>query len=441
MAMTARRGSPWIAQLERKRPAVALDGNETADTVVVGGGISGLATAFFLLRDTDREVVLLEKDMVAHGATGHNAGQAVAAMEARFDDMVAEVGEDQVLQGCREVLSGWDRLEEVIAAVGRPGDLVRVEGVVGLDSPEAVAEWTKERQRWLAAGAPATRLVVAKGTMTELPEGAEEADHEEVLRSLRTTDRRYIAALRTHTGMLNSAVLTEAMAEHLLSSYPDRFRLYERSEGRRARLGEEVAVSTAEGTVIAQDVVLCTNGYTGVAMEACEAPVVLGNVHGVVGFMVGRFGGRPPGTEAFFRSDDRTYYYLTRRAYAGRPLMCVGGPELALEKGERYDARRDYDPQAYERLDAFARSTVDGYEGSRDMEWQGLMGYTPGGLRLIGRDPENPNLLYNLGCNGIGLLASFMGGWKVAQLLRGAILAPSMFDPDRLARSRVVRIV
>lgn len=438
--MTVRRGSPWIAQLERKRPAVTLDGNETADTVVVGGGISGLATAFFLLRDTDREVVLLEKGMVAHGATGHNAGQAVAAMESTFDEAAEAVGEEGVLQGYREVLSGWERLEEVLAALGRPDDLVRGEGVVGLDSPEAVRAWTKERGRWAAAGAPEARLIVARGAMDELPEGAEEADHEEVLRRLRTGDRRYIAALRTTTGTINSALLTEAVAEHLLASYPERFRLYERSGVRRIRLGEEAAVSTDRGTVLAQDAVLCTNGYPAPPMEACEVPVEEGNVKGVVGFMIGRFGGGPSGTEAFFRSDERTYYYLTRRAYAGRPLMCLGGPEKELE-GEGYDPGKEHDPAAFDRLEAFARATLEGYEGTRDWQWEGLMGYTPGGARLVGRDPGSPSLLYNLGCNGIGLLASVAGGWKVAQLLRGAILPPSLFDPERLARRKVARLV
>jgi len=69
------------------------------------------------------------------------------------------------------------------------------------------------------------------------------------------------------------------------------------------------------------------------------------------------------------------------------------------------------------------------------------MGYTSDGIRLVGPDPGNPSLLYNLGCNGIGLLASLAGGWKVAQQMRGALFPPSMFDPARLARDRIVRLV
>lgn len=434
--MTVRKGSPWISQLERRRPAVALDDNESADTVIIGGGIAGLATAFFVLRDTDCEVVLLEADLVAHGATGHSAGQAVAAMERRFDDLAGELGEERVAQGYRETLSGWERMGEVLDSTGRRDELIRARGMAAVDSPQAVASLLRERDRWNAAGAHA-EVAVSDGIAAE---GAVRIDGPRLASLLGTIDRRYVAALCAPAGVLNAALLTEALAEHLLSAHPDRFRLYERSRVRRLRLGDEVAATAAGGTVFADNVVLCTNGYTGMEIESCQVPVSVGNVKGVVGFMAGRLDDGPPGIAAFFRSGENSYYYMTRRPYSGRPLVAIGGPEKELPYGERYDARREYDEGAYRRIDAFARETLDGYD-ERDMEWHGLMGYTPGGIRLVGPDPGVPSLMYNLGCNGIGLLASLAGGWKVAQQMRGTLFPPSMFDPSRLARDKLVRLV
>ena len=436
--MTVRKGSPWISQMERQRPAASLDGNESADTVVVGGGIAGLATAFYVLRDTDREVVLLEADLVAHGATGHSAGQAVAAMERRFDDTSGEMGEESVAQGYREIQSGWERLEEVLDSTGRQVDLIRVRGVAAVDSTEAAASILDEREKWNAAGAARTEVAVS--SEIGVAQGTRTIDHRRLASLLGTIDRRYVAAICAPSGVLNAALLTEAMAEHLLSRYPDRFRLYERSRVRRLRLGDEIAASTDDGTVFADNAVLCTNGYTGMEIESCQVPVSVGNVKGVIGFMVGRFGNGQPGTAAFFRSAENGYYYMTRRPYHGRMLVAVGGPEKELPPGERYDAQREYDADAYRRIDAFARETLEGYN-ERDMEWHGLMGYTPGGIRLVGPDPGVPSLMYNLGCNGIGLLASLAGGWKVAQQMRGTLFPPSMFDPSRLARDRLVRLV
>jgi glycine/D-amino acid oxidase-like deaminating enzyme len=57
------------------------------------------------------------------------------------------------------------------------------------------------------------------------------------------------------------------------------------------------------------------------------------------------------------------------------------------------------------------------------------MAYTPGQVRLIGPEPKNPTLLYNLGCNGVGFLPSIYGGKRLARLIAGERLAPSLFDP------------
>ena len=64
-----------------------------------------------------------------------------------------------------------------------------------------------------------------------------------------------------------------------------------------------------------------------------------------------------------------------------------------------------------------------------DYAWHGLMGYTPDRLRVVGFEHRNPALLYNLACNGVGILPSLHGGHRVAQLLAGEQLPPSLFDP------------
>jgi glycine/D-amino acid oxidase-like deaminating enzyme len=64
-----------------------------------------------------------------------------------------------------------------------------------------------------------------------------------------------------------------------------------------------------------------------------------------------------------------------------------------------------------------------------EYRWHGLMGYTPGLIRVVGRHPRHPALLYNLGCHGVGFLPSLSGGERIARLLAGHTLPPSIFDP------------
>ena len=46
---------------------------DRTDVVVVGGGVMGTATAYFLARESDREVTLLERDRLAAGSTGDSS--------------------------------------------------------------------------------------------------------------------------------------------------------------------------------------------------------------------------------------------------------------------------------------------------------------------------------------------------------------------------------
>ena len=57
------------------------------------------------------------------------------------------------------------------------------------------------------------------------------------------------------------------------------------------------------------------------------------------------------------------------------------------------------------------------------------MGYTRNRLRIIGAEPRNPVLLYNLGCNGVGFMPSIFGGHRLARILAGEVFGPSLFDP------------
>jgi gamma-glutamylputrescine oxidase len=73
--------SPWVAQLAPDGPPAPLTGDTAADVVVVGAGIAGIATAFFTLRSTSKTVMLVERDRVGRGASGHNAGQLTTYFE------------------------------------------------------------------------------------------------------------------------------------------------------------------------------------------------------------------------------------------------------------------------------------------------------------------------------------------------------------------------
>ncbi len=105
--------SPWLHQLKSSRPIDTLYQNTKTDIVIVGAGISGAMTAYFTLKNTDKEVLLLEGGRVAHGATGHNAGQLVARFEREFHDIVREHGLEKAAEAEKAVHSAWILLDQI----------------------------------------------------------------------------------------------------------------------------------------------------------------------------------------------------------------------------------------------------------------------------------------------------------------------------------------
>src|SRR3954470_6756674 len=73
--------SLWLEGVQRSYPA--LDGDTSADVAIVGAGIAGIATAYFLARGGARPVVL-EARGVAEAASGRNAGFLLAGVAENF---------------------------------------------------------------------------------------------------------------------------------------------------------------------------------------------------------------------------------------------------------------------------------------------------------------------------------------------------------------------
>ncbi len=72
----------------------ALEGRAYADVAVIGGGITGAACALWLARD-GRRVILLERETVAHGASGRNGGFLLAGTVETYDHAIALYGHER----------------------------------------------------------------------------------------------------------------------------------------------------------------------------------------------------------------------------------------------------------------------------------------------------------------------------------------------------------
>jgi glycine/D-amino acid oxidase-like deaminating enzyme len=439
--------SPWLRQVKRTRQVITLSEDANSDVAVVGGGISGVVTSYFLLCDTNLSVMLIEKGRIAHGATGHNGGQAVAAFERSLIELCEKFGETQVKEGLLAIHDAWKLLYSIIEETRINVGLQEVRAHLALSSFDDVLLMLKEKHLSDRLGLPKEDFLLAEDVAGDVPEEYQplfkKVQKKELDEILLTQDRKYISALEARVGLINSALFCEELVLWMLDRFSGRFRVYEDTKVQRIKVGngadENVVLETNKDVVNAKHAVLCTNGYNDLLIEGIGASITM---RGLVGFMIGYMDKkeRNPTAAVYFssrRSGQEGYFYLDQRRYidgAKEVLTSVGGPDLRLGDNEMYSSEKIADPEKYYALiEEFYRKTVidDSREKRPDFSWNGLMGYTTSGVRVIGPDPINPSLVYNMGCNGIGILPSIYGGKRVAQAIKGETLPPSVFDPDR----------
>ena len=140
MKSTIVTSSPWLAQLREDRPHFLLEKDTECDIAVVGAGIAGVATAYYLLKLTSAKIVLVDAGRIAHGATGRNAGQVVSYFERTLADIARAFGAEMAVQGKVDVESAWGLIEDMMNECGLRTPLYSCKGFAGFSTTEQVVE-------------------------------------------------------------------------------------------------------------------------------------------------------------------------------------------------------------------------------------------------------------------------------------------------------------
>ena len=443
--------SPWIAQLAPDGPLQPLASDATADVVVVGAGIAGIATAFFVLRAGTGSVLLVERDRVARGASGRNAGQLTTYFERPLSDIADEHGWEPAAEAQRGFDDAHDLLDTMVREAGTRVRVERFTGHLGMFNRHHLEVHLRCMRIREQAGLQQQTCVVSEEAafLSELPPELAHlysvVPQARIRELLEVDDDRYRAVLFARAGCANSGLLCQQVLEYLQRTYTTRFVYADGTDVRRVVVGRDRAtVHAGRHRMTAGHVVLCTNGFVDhVVVDDAGSPVRLAadqRITGRVAYMTAfvEDAPRPPAAMSYIRNTtiggDTPYVYVPRRTYdrAGDSvtLTCMGGPEHPFDGPYERDA-----PFPGGLLQAMDEEVRPFAQPARppgrpyDFQWHGLMGYNDSGLRVIGAHPRRPRLLFNLGCNGVGFLPSICGGHRLAQLLAGAPPAPSLFDP------------
>ena len=105
--------SLWLDE-SPPEPRPALDHDASADVVVIGAGVAGVATAYWLAREGARPLVL-EARTIAEAASGRNAGFLLAGVAENFLVASRRYGEPNALRIWRFTRRNQELVRELVA--------------------------------------------------------------------------------------------------------------------------------------------------------------------------------------------------------------------------------------------------------------------------------------------------------------------------------------
>ncbi|GAB6851850.1 FAD-binding oxidoreductase [Paraburkholderia kururiensis] len=387
--------SLWAATAQPAPDTPALRESVSCDVAIVGAGFTGLSTALHLA-ERGVKVCVLDAAQPGWGASGRNGGQVIPGLKYDPDELVQRFGETTGNRLVETVGAAADSVFELIERYGIDCEAVRGGWIQPAPSRAMLETVTCRAQQWAARGAKVS-LLDAAGVSQRLGTSAYVGgwiDH----RAGSIQPLSYVRGLSRVAQKLGVAV----------HGYTSVTGLSRDARGWQVR-------THGGANVVAQHVVIATNGYTGALWPGLRQSVIAANSFIVATRPL------PPGVgDAILRggevaSDSRRLLLYFRRDAAGRLLM--GG------RGPFSDPRANNDWAHLERAVELMYPQLKGIE--YEYRWAGRVAITADFLPHV-HEPA-PGLSIALGYNGRGIAMATTLGKHLASRIAGDARAPFPF--------------
>ncbi len=371
----------------------SADALHETELLVVGAGISGASTAYWLAERGER-VAVVDAGAIAHGASGKSGGMLLLGTADPYSRVVDLFGRARAAEIWEFTRENRALLSERVLGTGEHDGALRL-----VRTGTASASISEHEQRELERS---HALLREDGFPMEL------LDRAAIGEALRTA--AFFGGLRDRSGMtVDPARLTErvlALASERgarLFPHHEVFRMEDDDDG--------VTVWTSRARFRAQMVVLCTNAYSPLVHPHFE-----GRVYPTRGQMLATepLPRRivPWGVYADFGYE---YFWQLRSGE-----LVAGG-----WRQHHADAEKGYSDETtagvQEGLWSFLTSVFPELAAARvTHRWGGVMGFSGDGLPFAGELPGRPRIKYLAGHTGHGLGFSFLAARALAEMVLDA---------------------
>ena len=386
--------SIWSLDAPPYEPSPPLAGSVTADVAIVGGGITGLSTAWHLARRfPDRRIVLLEARAIGNGASGRNGGQVLNWLNG-----VAHDTPDAARRDFAFTQGGVQLIEDIARAHAAPGTFTR-NGCLELCTDARRAEAAHAATERLASFGIPVRWLARDEVRVPGVHGA---------------------TLDPTAGRVDSLALLRAWKPALLAAG---VAIHESTHVRRVEDASPLRVVTDAGEVRAPALVLATNAYTP-SLGFFRNEILPLHAHALATPVLDDATWRALGIGAYDGfSDDLDRIAYGCRTEAGR-LVFGGGSNAAY--AYRYGGAPVFDASLDATTRSFAalRASMARYFPPLSAVepaacWTGLLDITFDRAPSIGTTGARGNVYYALGYSGHGLALGAQAGRVIADLYAG----------------------
>lgn len=456
--------SPWLDQLP-SRPAFPIAYQDFyTDITIVWWWIAGISSLYYILKNTDKKVTLLEGYKVAHGATWHNAWQIVPYFEKPFVEIVEEFGISLANQWQQDMLDARERIQELVAIADMEDVFEKFIWYAWYCNIEQIIENLQKNHIQEIHHIQYESILISEDCLdrSKIPSIYEDmievVPQKKINALLETKGNKYIGVMARPAWTINSALFCEKMINYLVKTYHDRFQIYEFSPVEKIDLYKNkctISVKIWEkknyAHISTKKVVLCTNGFEHFDIINHAWPEINDTFHkeveGLIGYMswyLDKKDQSPKAISYYLQNGEldaanevENYFYLTRRQFKkhnkDQSLICIWWPESIIHETQEYIRHEAQPDRAHNQMDNFLQKTFQPYP-KKKIQYQyrrhGLMWFTKSWIRIVWPDKKNERLLYNLWCNGVGILSSIYGWQKIAKILQWEKLPKSIFDPQ-----------
>ncbi len=405
------RKSFWLK--EKYKPRENLKENIETDVIIIGGGITGVSTAYHLSK-TDTDFVLLEKNVIGCESTGKSAGVFSAGNEADFIDTIQKLGEKRA-----KVL--WDA---TVKAVHDMKSEVKSNNI-DCDFYDASGFYVAKKESHIKMLKREYELTNKHGFKTSF------LTRLELKELINLGDKIHAAVKYDHESLANPVKLVRGLASSIKSQ---KGRIYEDTEAKSIGIKSDgtFVVSTSGGTVTGKRLILATETLTSTLgfLKDIVHPV---NVHMVVTERLDK-----ALMDEIKMSCDKVIWYteviynLIRTTSDGRLL--IDGGDVFVYKGSDYTNQKIIGNLHKQLTEFFPQlKNVKVIYG-----WSGNLGFTAHRLPIIGPDPKNSNLIFSAGYGGHGLTLGYLGGKISSDICTNSLSDTSkelleIFKPPRKA--------